>query len=179
MSATTPSPVEDVQGDGRWLSIHNRFVGQAREMEPDVLFLGDSLIANLQSTDLWEKWFVPMHSLNFGVAGDQTQNLLWRLHNGELECLKPKAIVILVGTNNHSHTAEEVAAGVIEVCHTVREKQPQAYIIVLTIPPRGQKHNSLRDKNSKVNAMVLDGLRDYTQCQVSFFLFHFELVSVD
>ncbi|RXG53459.1 Platelet-activating factor acetylhydrolase IB subunit beta [Armadillidium vulgare] len=139
--------------------IHNRFVSQAREMEPDVLFVGDSLIANLQSTDLWEKWFVPMHSLNFGIGGDQTQNVLWRLHNGELECLKPKAVVILVGTNNHSNTAEEVAEGVMEICNTVREKQPQAYIIALTIPPRGQKHNSLREKNNKVNAMIIEGVK--------------------
>ncbi|KAL7647833.1 UNVERIFIED_CONTAM: hypothetical protein RMT77_001442 [Armadillidium vulgare] len=166
MSAATPTPVEDIQGDGRWLSIHNRFVSQAREMEPDVLFVGDSLIANLQSTDLWEKWFVPMHSLNFGIGGDQTQNVLWRLHNGELECLKPKAVVILVGTNNHSNTAEEVAEGVMEICNTVREKQPQAYIIALTIPPRGQKHNSLREKNNKVNAMIIEGLKDKPQCQV-------------
>lgn len=59
-------------------------------MEPDVVLVGDSLVANLQSTDLWEKWFAPMHSLNFGIGGDQTQHVLWRLRNGELEYIKPK-----------------------------------------------------------------------------------------
>ena len=69
---------------------HTRFVRETREMEPDVVFLGDSIIANLQSTDLWEKWFTPMHSLNFGIGGDQTQHVLWRVHNGELDCIQPK-----------------------------------------------------------------------------------------
>ncbi|XP_066946779.1 platelet-activating factor acetylhydrolase IB subunit alpha2 [Macrobrachium rosenbergii] len=165
-SAAVPTPVEDVQGDGRWLSMHNRFVSQAREMEPDVVFVGDSLVANLQSTDLWEKWFAPMHSLNFGIGGDQTQHVLWRLKNGELECIKPKAVVVLVGTNNHSHTAAEIAGGIIEICHTVREKQPQAYIIVLTLLPRGEKPNPLREKNSEINGLIKEAVRKIDLCQV-------------
>lgn len=63
-------------------------------MEPDVVFVGDSIVANLQCTDLWEKWFAPMHCLNFGIGGDQTQHVLWRLRNGELEFIKPKVGVI-------------------------------------------------------------------------------------
>ncbi|KAK4317187.1 hypothetical protein Pmani_011716 [Petrolisthes manimaculis] len=164
--AAVPTPLEDVQGDGRWLSMHNRFVNQAREMEPDVVFVGDSLIANLQNTDLWEKWFAPMHTLNFGIGGDQTQHVLWRLRNGELECIKPKAVVVLVGTNNHEHTAAEVAGGIAEICNTIREKQPQAYVIVLTLLPRGEKPNRLREKNSQVNSLVKDALRTLDLCQV-------------
>lgn len=70
-------------------------------MEPDVVFVGDSLIANLQNTDLWEKWFAPMHSLNFGIGGDQTQHVLWRLLNGELECIKPKVRYRLLTQVSH------------------------------------------------------------------------------
>ncbi|KAK7082528.1 Platelet-activating factor acetylhydrolase IB subunit beta [Halocaridina rubra] len=165
-SAAVPTPIEDVQGDGRWLSMHNRFVSQAREMEPDVVFVGDSLVANLQSTDLWEKWFAPMHSLNFGIGGDQTQHVLWRLKNGELECIKPKAVVVLVGTNNHGHSASEVAGGITEICLTIREKQPKAYITVLTLLPRGEKPNPLREKNSQVNALIKEAIKNIELCQV-------------
>nr|XP_045624159.1 platelet-activating factor acetylhydrolase IB subunit alpha2-like [Procambarus clarkii] len=164
--AAVPTPLEDVQGDGRWLSMHNRFVNQAREMEPDVVFVGDSLVANLLSTDLWEKWFAPMHSLNFGIGGDQTQHVLWRLRNGELEFIKPKAVVVLVGTNNHNHTAAEVAGGITEIFQTIREKQPQAYIIILSLLPRGEKPNPLREKNSEVNALIKEALRQNDLCQV-------------
>ncbi|XP_042874101.1 platelet-activating factor acetylhydrolase IB subunit alpha2-like [Penaeus japonicus] len=164
--AAVPTPLEDVQGDGRWLSMHNRFVSQARESEPDVVFVGDSLVANLQSTDLWEKWFAPMHSLNFGIGGDQTQHVLWRLKNGELECIRPKAVVVLVGTNNHGHSAQEVAGGITEICHTIRDKQPKSYIIVLTLLPRGEKPNRLREKNGQINELMKEAVRDIDLCQV-------------
>lgn len=61
-----------------------------------MVFVGDSLVANLQCTDLWEKWFAPMHCLNFGIGGDQTQHVLWRLRNGELEFIKPKVCVFVL-----------------------------------------------------------------------------------
>lgn len=164
--AAVPTPLEDVQGDGRWLSMHNRFVNQAREMEPDVVFVGDSIVANLQCTEVWEKWFAPMHCLNFGIGGDQTQHVLWRLKNGELEFIKPKAVVVLVGTNNHEHTAAEVAGGIMEICRTIREKQPQTYIVALTLLPRGEKPNRLREKNSEINALIKETLRSIEMCQV-------------
>ncbi|XP_045125204.1 platelet-activating factor acetylhydrolase IB subunit alpha2-like [Portunus trituberculatus] len=164
--AAVPTPLEDVRGDGRWLSMHNRFVNQAREMEPDVVFVGDSIVANLQCTDVWEKWFAPMHCLNFGIGGDETQHVLWRLKNGELEFIKPKAVVVLVGTNNHEHTAAEVAGGIMEICRTIREKQPQSHIVALTLLPRGEKPNCLREKNSEINGLIKETLRSIEMCQV-------------
>lgn len=74
-----------------------------------------------------------MHSLNFGIGGDRTEHLLWRLHNGELEGLAPKAIVLLVGTNNHGDSAKDIAEGIKAICNLIRDKQPQAYLVVLVI----------------------------------------------
>jgi len=34
--------------------------------------------------------FEPLHCLNFGVGGDQTHNVLWRIQNGELDGIEPK-----------------------------------------------------------------------------------------
>ena len=67
---------------------------ETKEREPEVLFVGDSLIAHLLYTDLWETVFEPLHPLNFGIGGDQTQHVLWRLENGELDNIKPKVISI-------------------------------------------------------------------------------------
>ncbi|XP_006824231.2 platelet-activating factor acetylhydrolase IB subunit alpha1-like [Saccoglossus kowalevskii] len=92
-----------------------------------------------------------MHSLNFGTGGDATQHILWRMQNGELNNFKPKVVVLLAGTNNHGHTAEQVTGGIKAIVDTISEKQPQAQIIVLSLPPRGQTHNPLRVKNQKVN----------------------------
>lgn len=58
--------------------------------EPDVLFVGDSLIERLQYSIVWSEFFEPLHCLNFGIGGDTTQNVLWRLENGEIDNIKPK-----------------------------------------------------------------------------------------
>ncbi len=110
---------------------HARFSGEAHECEPEVLWLGDSIIQQLANSSIWERTFCPMHSLNFGVGGDRTEHLLWRLSNGELEGLSPKVVVLLVGTNNHGDTAEDVAEGIKTICALINDKQPQAYLVVL------------------------------------------------
>ncbi|GLV46178.1 Platelet-activating factor acetylhydrolase alpha [Carabus blaptoides fortunei] len=149
-----PTAVEDKDGDQRWISIHNRFLSETREKDPDVIFIGDSILQALQHTDTWNEFFAPLHSLNFGIHKDQIQNVLWRIQNGELDHVKPKAIVLHVGTNNHSNTPEEICDGILEIIHVMREKHPEAYIVLPTLLPRGQHPNSLRERLTKVNELV-------------------------
>uniref|UniRef100_A0A2P2IBV9 Platelet-activating factor acetylhydrolase IB subunit beta-like n=2 Tax=Hirondellea gigas TaxID=1518452 RepID=A0A2P2IBV9_9CRUS len=164
--AATPTPLVDVHGDERWMSIHQRFVSQARELEPDVLLVGDSLLANLQSSELWESWFAPLHTMNLAIGGDQTQHVLWRLQNGELEYIQPKVIVVLVGTNNHEHSVDQVADGIMEICNTITEKLPTADILLLTLLPRGQKPNHLREKHKKINGLISEAAKALDRIQV-------------
>ncbi|KAF2367548.1 SGNH hydrolase-type esterase domain [Trinorchestia longiramus] len=164
--AIIPTPVDDLHGDGRWLSMHQHFVNQARDLEPDVVMVGDSMLANLQITELWENWFAPLHTMNLSVGGDATQHVLWRLHNGELECIQPKVIVVLVGTNNHEHSAEQVAEGIMEVCKVLREKQPHADIVLLALLPRGEKPNPLREKHDKINEILAEDSKKIDRLQM-------------
>lgn len=159
-SATVAQPVEDVQGDGRWMSQHNRFIAEGKEREPEVLFIGDSLIQRISQTSLWESMFEPLHCLNFGIGGDQTQNILWRLNNGELETLEPKVVVLLAGTNNYSNTAEEVTDGIMEIVSVIQSKLKSSHIIVMGLPPRGEKPNKLREKNSAINFNLSQNLEN-------------------
>ncbi|XP_078092417.1 platelet-activating factor acetylhydrolase IB subunit gamma [Mustelus asterias] len=152
--AAIPVPVADVQGDGRWMSQHNRFVADTKDKEPDVLFVGDSLLQLLHQFEIWRQLFSPLHALNFGIGGDATQHVLWRLQNGELENIRPKVIVLWVGTNNHEHTAEQVAGGIEAIVHLLNQQQPQAKVIILGLLPRGKDHNPLRVKNALVNELV-------------------------
>lgn len=163
-SASEPQCVEDVQGDRRWLSLHERFINEAAEKEPEVLFLGDSLFQQLGQTEVWSKMFEPLHSLNFSIGGDQTQNLLWRICNGELDKMELKIIVVLIGTNNYAHTAEEIAEGIEEIAHIISQKQPQAQIIVMGIPPRGRQPNPLRDKLGRVNEHLDETIPKIPNC---------------
>lgn len=110
---------------------HQRFVSEARESEPDILWVGDSIVQHLVSSNIWERSFCQMHSLNFGISGDRTETLLWRLENGELEGLAPKVIVLMIGTNNFDHSAADTAEGIKAITGLIRDKQPQAYLVVL------------------------------------------------
>ena len=69
-------------------------MNEAKQKEPDVLFIGDSLIAHLANTEVWEQWFEPLHALNFGIGGDETQHILWRIQNGELDIIQPKVRMV-------------------------------------------------------------------------------------
>jgi len=164
--AYLPSMKEDLFGDGQWLSVHNRFAADAKEKEPEVVFIGDSLIAYLQYTVLWDNLFEPMHALNFGVGGERTEHVLWRILNGEMDNMKPKAVVLLVGTNNHGCTAEDVSEGILAIVDVIREKQPETEIVVLALLPRGEKPNLLRDRNSKVNEILLERVKSKDKTQL-------------
>ncbi|KAJ8315979.1 hypothetical protein KUTeg_005993 [Tegillarca granosa] len=153
-----PVPVEDVVGDGRWMSQHQRFLIQAKGREPEVVFIGDSIIQLMRFSSHYKSFLEPMHCLNFGIGSDQTQHVLWRIINGELDCVQPKVIVLEVGTNNHDHSADQVVGGIMEIVRVTQDKQPSAQLIVMGIPPRGEKPNPVREKIATINKDLLKKL---------------------
>ncbi|CAN9513776.1 unnamed protein product [Ophioblennius macclurei] len=156
--ATTPVPCQDTQGDGRWMSLHNRFVSDSKGKEPEVLFVGDSLVQLMHQFGIWRELFSPLHSLNFGIGGDATQHVLWRLSNGELNNISPKVVVLWVGTNNHGHTPEQICEGIMAIVQVIKNNLPHAHTLVLGLLPRGKAPNPLRERNAMVNKLVQDAL---------------------
>lgn len=69
---------------------HNQHLAETKDREPDVLWIGDSIMSHLKQRPMWNDLFEPLHSLNFGVSGDSTQHVLWRIKNGALDNIKPK-----------------------------------------------------------------------------------------
>ncbi|KAM4545345.1 platelet-activating factor acetylhydrolase IB subunit alpha2 isoform 1-T2 [Odontesthes bonariensis] len=164
--AAVAKPVEDVHGDGRWMSQHTRFVLECKDGEPDVLFVGDSMVQLMQQHEVWRELFSPLHALNFGIGGDTTCNVLWRLQNGELENIRPKVVVLWVGTNNHEHTAEQVAGGILAIAQLLTNRLPKAKIVVVGVLPRGERPNPLREKNAAVNDLLRSWLPRLGQAQL-------------
>ncbi|XP_032905832.1 platelet-activating factor acetylhydrolase IB subunit alpha2 [Amblyraja radiata] len=165
-SAAVPLYAEDIQGDGRWHSQHSRFVLDCKDKEPDILFVGDSMVQLLHQYEIWRELFSPLHALNFGIGGDTTRHVLWRLENGELENIKPKVVVLWVGTNNHEHSAEEVVGGIEAIVQLINGHQPQAKVLVLSLLPRGEKPNPLREKNGQVNQLLKSSLVKFPKMQL-------------
>ncbi|XP_025423022.1 platelet-activating factor acetylhydrolase IB subunit beta-like [Sipha flava] len=156
----------DVQGDNRWMSQHERHVSEAKEREPDVIMIGDSIIQKLQTCPIWNDLFEPLHCLNFGIGGDLTQGVLWRIQNGILDNIKPKVCILHVGTNNFGNSPEEISEGILTIIKEIRSKLPDCYIIVLDLLPRGAKPNPLRVRNSKVNVIVHEKVKSISRLEV-------------
>lgn len=141
-----------------FIASHERFVKIAQEGTAQLVFLGDSITAGWGSKkEIWDKAFGAYKPANFGIGGDRTQHVLWRITHGELDGIKPKAVVLMIGTNNSgSDPAEGIAKGVTAIVETIRAKQPQAKILLLAVFPRGEKPspNLGREKLAKVNEII-------------------------
>ena len=125
-----------------WDARHEQYLKRAKEGNCDLLFLGDSITEGWGNNETWKKLYVPRKAVNFGIGGDTTQNVHWRLVNGELDGIKPKAIVLMIGTNNfglHNDKPEDVVRGVEALVKVLREQLPDAKILLLGMFPRDQK----------------------------------------
>ncbi|MDB6136947.1 MAG: hypothetical protein JWO94_19 [Verrucomicrobiaceae bacterium] len=153
-----PKYGKDGKVDAGFAAAHANFVKTAQQGKAELVFLGDSITAGWGGKkDIWEKAFGAYQPVNFGIGGDRTQHVLWRIQNGELDGIKPKAVVLMIGTNNSGNdSAEGIAKGITVIVKTIREKQPQAKILLLAVFPRGEKAspNAGRDKLKQVNAII-------------------------
>ena len=137
---------------------HEGFVATAKAGNIDLLLHGDSI------TDWWlqdankpmfDKYFGTMRTANFAVAGDTTQGVLWGLKNGEGQGFQPKAVMLMIGTNNTGQsTASEIAEGVGAVVMELRRNFPAAKILLLAIFPRSVPGDPVRDKIVEVNQII-------------------------
>ncbi|MFM2170669.1 MAG: hypothetical protein RI957_898 [Verrucomicrobiota bacterium] len=123
----------------------------------DIGFIGDSITARWRGSDNWQKHWGSYKAVNMGIGGDRTQNVLWRLQNGELEGYKAKAFVVMIGTNNlwaKEAKPDEAAAGVKAILDLVQAKQPQAKILLISLLPVGEKPGPGRDSRAAVNDII-------------------------
>jgi lysophospholipase L1-like esterase len=165
-TAATPAPRmgKGNKPDAGWMRRHEGFVKIAKGGDVDVLFLGDSITDAWRNQKAWKKYFEPLKAANFGIGGDRTQHVLWRISNGELEGIKPRVAVLMIGTNNTgSNSAEHIAAGIKAIVHKIEELSPETKILLLGVFPRGPEPNTkVRDKIAKINqdiAKLDDGKR--------------------
>lgn len=141
---------------------HQANLEVARKGESDVLFMGDSI------TDFWrnadgmfagkpvlDKYFGDLKVANFGIAGDTTQGVLYRLQNGEGQGFKPRAVMLMIGTNNTGrNSAAEIAEGVGAVVLQLQKDFPEARILLLGIFPRGAADDPVRGTIAEINGLI-------------------------
>jgi lysophospholipase L1-like esterase len=137
--------------DANSLVAHSHLLAKAKQGGVDVYFEGDSITRRWGATDRpdllanWKQNFFGWNAGDFGWGADQTQNILWRLQNGELDEVNPKVVVLLAGTNNLGGRsaqgdleakADDITRGLQAIVQVVRAKAPAATILVMGIFPR-------------------------------------------
>jgi len=141
---------------------HEENLKVARQGDAEILFMGDSI------TDFWrteqgayagkpvlDKYFGQWKVANFGIAGDTTQGVLYRLQNGEGQGFKPRAVMLMIGTNNTMrNTAAEIAEGIGAVVLQLQKSFPEARILLLGIFPRSRPGDPVRDTIADINRTI-------------------------
>jgi lysophospholipase L1-like esterase len=145
--------------DKGWVTRHERFVERAKKGHVDVLFLGDSITQGWEGNgkEVWKKNYEPLKAANFGIGGDRTQHVLWRITEGkELEGISPKVAVLMIGTNNMgSNSAAEISDGIQAIVAELRQQKPHVNILLLAVFPRSPKaSDKVRDKIKDVNQRI-------------------------
>ena len=154
-TAIVPAPFQEER--------HQAFVEEARRGGIECLLMGDSI------TDWWrrfgievyERTFASLRCANFGIAGDRTQGVLWRMENGELEGYSPRVMMLMIGTNNLSgrrstpNTPAEIAMGIATIVAKFRTTFPDAKVLLLGVFPRGaQPTDPYREPIREINELI-------------------------
>jgi lysophospholipase L1-like esterase len=141
---------------------HEANLEVARQGDSNVLFMGDSI------TDFWrnaegpfagkpvlDKYFGDLKVANFGIAGDTTQGVLYRLQHGEGQGFNPRAVMLMIGTNNTGrNTGPEIAEGIGAIVLELQKDFPKAKILLLGVFPRGAANDPVRKTIAEINNII-------------------------
>jgi len=165
-------PVERLEQDSYdWYARHHAELALLKQKQPDVVLLGDSIThfwgglpmaSQVNGPKAWDRVFGAFFVVNAGFGWDRTQNVLWRLRQGEFDAVHPKWVVLNIGTNNltgtshaRANTPEEIVEAIGAICLELKQRSPTSHIIVMGIFPRGKTANSpLRAAIQKTNELL-------------------------
>ena len=156
LKALTPVP----RTEPAHVQLHQSFNEISKKGEAELVFLGDSITQGWSGAgkEVWAKTWASYKPANFGIGGDCTEHVLWRLDNGNYDGLKPKLTVLMIGTNNTGRRmdpATDTVAGIKVIVEKLRAKQPQMKILVLSVFPRGEKADDpKRLRTNEINALL-------------------------
>jgi beta-glucosidase len=156
----TPVEQKDSWAADWWRPRHEEKLELAKVTDVDLLFIGDSITHGWESTGagVWQEYYQGRNAFNLGFSGDRTEHVLWRLDNGEIDNMRPKLVVLMIGTNNTGHRmdpAAYTAEGIERIVSVLRDKLPDAHVLVLGIFPRHiSPYNQMRIRNDEINRLI-------------------------
>ncbi len=164
-------PVQKLEDDFyNWHNRHDAVKDHIKAQAVDLVFIGDSIThmfggspkaSIARANTLWQQSFQPYNALNLGFGWDRTQNVLWRLENGELDGISPKVAVLLIGTNNlvatdnaRKNSPTEIVAGIKAICAQLHSNSARTHILLMSLLPRKPMQQFNTDIN-EINRLLL------------------------
>jgi lysophospholipase L1-like esterase len=151
-------------GEGNWMDQHEAINRIGDERHLDLVFLGDSITQSwggagrtvgAPAAAVWTDCIAHLNAANFGISGDRTQHLLWRIDHGNFDAIAPRVIVLMVGTNNLRHDAPaDIAAGVEAIIGRLAVKAPGATVLLMSIVRGWSPDDSLRTAADETNRQL-------------------------
>lgn len=147
-------------GTYEWRERHQELLRQAREQQPDLVLLGNSITHYWSGTGdfrsqrgkaSWEQKVAPLNALNMGMGYDRIENLLWRVYHGALEGYQPKKIIVTIGINNiFDGSGDQIPDGIATLIDAIRERQPRAELVINAIFPARNEEATIAAINRRI-----------------------------
>ena len=150
---TSITPVPRTEQEEKWVSNHEARVAAAKKGDIDVILIGDSITHYSGGCPAYKNHFGVRKTLNLGQGGDRTQNVLWRLQNGEVEGIQPKVAMLMIGTNNvgRGESPGDTVLGIKAVLAELKQRLPNTKVVLCSILPRA---GAIIDPIGKANAQL-------------------------
>ncbi|MDB9952243.1 GDSL-type esterase/lipase family protein [Porticoccaceae bacterium] len=149
-----------------WEVRHQSKLQELKQIEtgPDILLIGDSIThvweeamgSDIHAKKIWDDLFSDYQTYNIGYCGDGTENVLWRLQNGEIDGISPQVAILLIGTNNtglRQDSAQETAVGIHSIINELHLRLPKTRILLMAIFPRTD-NAEFHKVNTEINRII-------------------------
>ncbi len=176
-TAVLPAPGAECRGaaagwgEGNdWYSQFDAINKIGQDRKTDLVLLGNSITQGWGGEgrsvwsavpELWDSLFKPLNAANFGISGDRTQHLLWRVQNGNFDTVKPRVIALEIGVNNFGDNSDkEIADGIRSIVRALLKKVPAAKIILFGPLPTGTGNKDPNRQKYKQIHQIINGLHN-------------------
>jgi lysophospholipase L1-like esterase len=154
-----------------WRQRHEAKLHELAQAKPELIFLGDSITEDWEKsgppvwqafTPVWQRFYGDRHAVNLGFNGDTTASLLWRIRNGEVSDIEPKAAVVMIGANNLGRvhwSAEDTVAGIDTIIAELHKRLPATKILLLGVLP-SERSGWITETTGQINQMLANRYKD-------------------
>ena len=150
-----------------WRDRHDAKLRELAQANPELIFLGDSITQDWEQSGppdwqefvpVWQRFYGDRHAVNLGFKGDTTASLLWRIRNGEVSGIAPKAAVVLIGANNLGRvhwSAADTVTGIDTILAELHRRLPGTKILLLGVLP-SERSGWITETTGQINRMLAE-----------------------